>query len=126
MASEKRVLLVDDDDDILSQLEMVIGKEYRVSTAMSGSECLAAVKAQKPDIVVLDVIMDNMGDGLETAKTLKESPETADIPVIMLTSVNESYDFRAQVGDDYYPKNKWLDKPVKPEAVLKEIKALIG
>ena len=126
MASEKRVLLVDDDDDILSQLEMVIGKEYRVSTAMSGSECLAAVKAQKPDIIVLDVIMDNMGDGLETAKTLKESPDTADIPVIMLTSVNESYDFRAQVGDDYYPKNKWLDKPVKPEAVLKEIKALIG
>jgi len=126
MASEKRVLLVDDDDDILSQLEMVIGREYRVSTAMSGSECLAAVKAQKPDIIVLDVIMDNIGDGLETAKTLKESPDTADIPVIMLTSVNESYDFRAQVGDDYYPKNKWLDKPVKPEAVLKEIKALIG
>ena len=126
MASEKRVQLVDDDDDILSQLEMVIGREYRVSTAMSGSECLAAVKAQKPDIIVLDVIMDNMGDGLETAKTLKEAPDTADIPVIMLTSVNESYDFHAQVGDDYYPKNKWLDKPVKPEAVLKEIKALIG
>jgi CheY-like chemotaxis protein len=126
MASAKRVLLVDDDDDILTQLELVIGREYQVKTAMSGSECLAAVAEEKPDIIVLDVIMDNMGDGLETAKTLKESPETADIPVIMLTSVNESYDFRAQVGDGYYPKNKWLDKPVKPEAVLKEIKALIG
>lgn len=126
MALMKRVLLVDDDDDILTQLELVIGKEYLVTTAMSGSECLASVAQEKPDIIVLDVIMDNMGDGLETAKTLKESPDTAAIPVIMLTSVNESYDFRAQVGDDYYPKNKWLDKPVKPEAVLKEIKLLIG
>jgi len=126
MGNTKRILLVDDDDDILSQLELVIGKEYEVATAMSGSECLAAVAAQKPDLIVLDVIMDNLGDGLETAKKLKESPETADIPVIMLTSVNESYDFRTQVDSGYYPNNRWLDKPVKPDTVLKEIKALIG
>jgi two-component system alkaline phosphatase synthesis response regulator PhoP len=126
MGATKRVLLVDDDDDILSQLELVIGREYQVATALSGSECLAAVTAQKPDLIVLDVIMDNLGDGLETAKKLKESRETAAIPIIMLTSVNESYDFRTQVDAGYYPNDRWLDKPVKPDAVLREIKALIG
>ncbi len=126
MAIQKTVLLVDDDVDFLKANEMALGKTYRCQTARSGKECLAALLKTKPDLIVMDVMMEDLCDGLETAKKVKSGKETAGIPIIMLTSVNNSFDYRTQVGDDYFPRDKWLDKPVKPEVLLREVKALIG
>ncbi len=126
MEPKKTVLLVDDDQDVLNSMKVALEKDYAVKTAMSGGECLETLSAEKPDLVVLDVMMETLSDGLDTAKKMKEQDTTKEIPIIMLTSVNEHYDYRTQVGEEYFPKDKWLDKPVKPEKLLEEVKSFIG
>lgn len=126
MPQKKTVLLVDDDHDFLLPITIVVKKEFEVATAHSGEECLAFVAKQKPDLIVMDVMMNTLSDGLETAKKLKSDDATKDIPVIMLTSVKEHYDYRDQMDPTFFPNDKWIDKPVKPEILLKEIKKLIG
>ena len=126
MKSKKLVLAVDDDADILKQLETALSGTYKVVTASSGKECLERVKAARPDCIVMDVMMGELCEGLETAKTLKEAKDTAKIPILMLTSVNESYDYRSQVDASYFPHDTWLDKPIKAQKLLEEVGRLIG
>jgi CheY-like chemotaxis protein len=125
-AAMKTVLVVDDDADLRQQMAAALGGRYEVVTAASGKECLQTVARKRPDCVVMDVMMDDLTDGLETAKKLKEDKATAAIPVILLTSVNKSYDYRSQADAGLFPHDKWLDKPVKAEKLLKEVAALIG
>lgn len=124
--ARKTVLLVDDDPDILTQMSAALRTRYEVRTASSGKDCLAAVAASKPDCIVMDVMMGEMCEGLETAKLLKSAPATRTLPILMLTSVNQSYDYRAQVDASYFPHDTWLDKPVKGETLLREVTQLIG
>lgn len=125
MDIKKTILLVDDDVDLLEQVRMVVGKEYAVDCAYNGEEALKKVAAKKYDCIVMDVMMETLSDGLDTAKKIKENEATRAIPVIMLTSVNKYYDYRTQVDADYFPNDKWLDKPVDPKTLLAEIGKLV-
>ena len=123
---KKMVLVVDDDADMRKLMEVALQGTYRVVSATSGKECLLAVAKERPACIVMDVMMDDLTDGLETAKKLKEEKNTKDIPIIMLTGVNESYDYRSQIDANFFPHDTWLDKPVKADKLLKEVKARIG
>ena len=122
---KKTVLLVDDDEDLLEQMRIVVAKEYTADVAGSGDEALKKIAAKHYDCIVMDVMMQTMSDGLDTAKKLKEDPITKNIPIIMLTSVNKHYDYRSQIDESYFPNDKWLDKPVDPAVLLNEMKKLI-
>lgn len=124
-SKKKTVLLVDDDEDLVAQMKLAIEKEFNVIVAHSGEEALERLKQTKPDCIVLDVMMNNLSDGLEATKQIKGNDATKNIPVIMLTSVTQHYDYRTQVGEDYFPYDKWLDKPVQPQKLLSEIRALL-
>ena len=126
MDTKKNVLLVDDDEDLLEQVRMVVEKEYAVDVARSGEEALGKVAGKRYDCIVMDVMMESLSDGLDTAKKLKMNDATKTIPVIMLTSVNEHYDYTSQIDMSYFPNDKWLNKPVKPEVLMAEIGKLIG
>jgi CheY-like chemotaxis protein len=126
MDTRKTVLLVDDDQDLLEQSRMIVEKEYAVDVAYSGEEALKKVAEKQFDCIVMDVMMESLSDGLDTAKKIKANDATKSIPVIMLTSVNEHYDYSSQVESDYFPNDKWLNKPVKPDVLVAEIKKLIG
>ncbi len=126
MDTQKTVLLVDDDQDLLEQSRLVVEKEFAVDVAYSGEEALKKVAEKQFDCIVMDVMMESLSDGLDTAKKIKANEATKTIPVIMLTSVNEHYDYSSQVDSDYFPNDKWLNKPVKPDVLVAEIKKLIG
>jgi CheY-like chemotaxis protein len=126
MDTRKTVLLVDDDQDLLEQSRIIVEKEYAVDVAYSGEEALKKVAEKQFDCIVMDVMMESLSDGLDTAKKIKANDATKSIPVIMLTSVNEHYDYSSQVESDYFPNDKWLNKPVKPDVLVAEIKKLIG
>src|SRR5215208_6989007 len=82
----KKILAVDDERHIVRLVEVNLARAgYNVVTAFDGREALQKVEAEKPDLVVLDVMMPFM-DGFEVLRNLKANPETADIPVIMLTA----------------------------------------
>jgi len=108
------------------QIKGILNANYNVTLATSGKECLKSVAEKKPDCIVMDVMMDDLSDGLEAAKTLKESNQTKDIPVILLTSVNKSYDYRSQADASYFPHDVWMDKPVNADRLLKELQRLAG
>jgi len=120
----KTVLLVDDDVDVLEQYRAVIGREFEVDLAHTGEEALEKVEKNRYACIVMDVMMQNLGDGLDVAKKIKENPATSDIPIIMATAVTQYYDYRDQIDEDFFPKDLWLEKPIDPENLLREIRKI--
>ncbi|MCE1246239.1 MAG: response regulator [Firmicutes bacterium] len=89
---KNKVLLVDDDKQILSSLRVYLELEnYQVETASNGQEAIEKVKRNKPEILVLDVMMPEM-DGFEVLEQLKAEEQYADIPVVMLTAKSQDID----------------------------------
>src|SRR5206468_9982391 len=117
----KKILAVDDERHIVRLVEVNLQRAgYEVVTAYDGREALEKVKSEKPDLVVLDVMMPYM-DGFEVLKHLKADPSTAEIPVIMLTAKAQDADvFRGwQSGVDCY-----LTKPFNPMELLTFVKRI--
>ncbi len=125
MSEKKKVLLVDDDPDFVEAVKVIVQSGgYDVRVACDGKEGLEAVAAERPDIIVLDVMMPVM-DGHKTCAALKGNKETADIPIILLTAVADrvttsTYTHRDMLeseAEDYMPK------PVEPKELLDLIKS---
>ena len=88
-ATEKTILIVDDEEDIRELVELTLeDSRYRLRTAVDGAAALKAIELQLPDLVILDWMMPRL-NGLEVVKSLRENSTTASIPVVMLTSRNE-------------------------------------
>ncbi len=122
MNTEQKILLVDDEPDILEFLSYNLKKEgYNVSTANNGKEALLAAKKQIPDLIILDVMMPDM-DGMETCRVIREIPELKNVLIAFLTARGEDYSQIAgfEVGADDY-----INKPIKPRVLISRIKALL-
>lgn len=119
--AKKKILAVDDERHIVRLIQVNLERAgYEVSTAYDGLEALRAIEEDRPDLIVLDVMMPQL-DGFETLKRLKANPNTADIPVIMLTAKSQDADvFRGwQSGVDCY-----LTKPFNPMELLAFVKRI--
>jgi two-component system, OmpR family, alkaline phosphatase synthesis response regulator PhoP len=125
MSEKKKILLVDDDPDFVEAVKVIVESGgYQVRVAYDGQEGLEAVAEEKPDLIVLDVMMPVMNGHAACAK-LKGDPSTASIPIILLTAVAErvttsTYTHRDMLeseAEDYMPK------PVEPTELLALIKS---
>src|SRR5262245_4767222 len=117
----KKVLIVEDEKDILQLVKMYLEKEgFRTVTAANGAEALRQVRSERPDLVVLDLMLPEI-DGLEVCKKLRVAPQTAMVPIIMLTAKSEESDtvVGLELGADDY-----IGKPFSTKALLARIKAL--
>ena len=122
----KKILLADDDDVFVEAVSAVLESRYDVITASNGSEALERVAREKPDVVILDVMMDHLSEGFDVARKIKSDPETASIPVIMLTGVDRVYDYRMEIDETYVPHDRFLQKPVEPEDLLAVIEEILA
>ncbi|OGD17144.1 MAG: hypothetical protein A2V76_00050 [Candidatus Aminicenantes bacterium RBG_16_63_14] len=122
----KRVFIVDDDPDFLEIHSTVLkNRGYEVVTAQSSKECLEKLEKGRPDVVVLDVMMEQFDAGFEVSKKIKK--KYRDLPVILLTSIgiqtglefSSNADVLEVTGADLL-----LDKPVSPEVFVAEIEKL--
>lgn len=117
-----RILIIDDEEDIRDILVYNLQKEgYQVFQASTGREGIEVAIAQKPDLVLLDVMMPEM-DGIEVCQNLRENPKTKDVRICFLTARNEDYSQIAGLdagADDY------VSKPVKPKVLTSRIKAIL-
>ena len=117
------ILVVDDESDIVDILKYNLEKEheYTVHTAYNGTEALAIAKKEKPDLILLDIMMPGM-NGFEVCKSLKSEPETKRIPVIFLTAKENEIDeiVGLEIGADDY-----IQKPISPRVVLARIKSVV-
>jgi len=121
MAAE-RILIVDDEEDILELLRYNISKEgYDVICADNGGKCLASAKTHSPSLIILDLMMPGI-DGLDVCKQLKSDSDTKSIPIIMLTAKGTERDILKGFdcgADDYVPK------PFSPKELNARIKAVL-
>lgn len=120
--SDYKILLVDDEPDILEFLSYNLKKEgYNVSTASNGKEAVVLAKKENPHLIILDVMMPDM-DGIETCREIREIPGLKDVMIAFLTARSEDYSQIAgfDVGADDY-----INKPIKPRVLISRIKALL-
>ena len=127
MSEMKKVMIVDDDPSIVDSLSAFLKGSYEIETACNGREGLERIRAAKPDIIILDLLMPEK-DGFDVCKTLKSDEELKQIPVITLSSFTELYDMRFGAEDTKraLPTDIYLSKPFDPATLLREIKALLG
>ncbi len=118
----QRILIVDDEKDILQMLEYNLKNEgFWVSCAQDGKEALQKIKEQGPDLVILDLMLPEI-DGLEVCKILKKDPRTAHLPIIMLTAKSQEVDkiVGLELGADDY-----ITKPFSLRELIARIKAVL-
>jgi len=124
-----RILIIDDDPDITEAMSVVLeNKGYVIDSAADSSEGMERLQANRPDLIILDVMMRTSQEGFELSRKLKNSAEYKDIPILMLTAVKDKtgLDFKATAGDDaWLPVEEFLDKPVKPDVLLDKVASLI-
>ncbi len=117
-----KILIVDDEEDILELIEFNLLKEgYQVFTASNGQEAITQAKKNRPDLIILDIMMPKM-DGIETCRLLRSMPEFKNTFIVFLTARNEEYSEIAgfNVGADDY-----IAKPIKPRALVSRINAIL-
>lgn len=116
---KKKILVVDDERDIREIIKIsLIDDGFKVLEAANGKTAIELAKKEKPDLITLDIMMPDV-DGFQVAKTLKENPETKDIPIIILSVLSQDKKKYLQGIADY------ISKPFRPEELVKKIKSII-
>ena len=120
----KKILIVDDRQEVRELVEVTLRSgEFRSFQAESGEEAIEIAKVEKPDLIIMDIMMPGGMDGLETTRILKDNPETKDCIIIMLTAKGQQIDKEEgfKVGaDDYFVK------PFSPLDLIKKVDELLG
>lgn len=122
MDTNYKIMVVDDEHDIVEFISYNLTKEgYEVCTAYNGKEAIDVAKSEKPDLILLDVMMPVM-DGIEACKTIKSLPEFAKTFVVFLTARAEEYSEIAgfEAGADDY-----IAKPIKPKVLITRLQAIL-
>lgn len=117
-----KILLVDDEQDILEFVGYSLKKEgFTVFTALNGVDAITIAKKEKPDLIILDIMMPEM-DGIETCDEIRKIPELKNVLIAFLTARNEDYSQIAgfEIGADDY-----ITKPIRPRVLVSRIKALL-
>ena len=124
-----KILIVDDDNDFVEAMTSILeSKGYSVVSASNGTEGLAKAKEEKPDLMLLDVMMSTKTEGFDLARNLKNEESVKDLPVIMITGIRKdmSLPFGFEPDPDYLPVKALLEKPIKPDELLKAVEENIN
>jgi CheY-like chemotaxis protein len=121
-----KILVVDDDPDFVEVARVVLEKEgHEVISAGSGDEGFRRTREEQPDLVILDVIMDTVLDGLSTSQRLHDDPLMRHVPIIMVTSIASTDYASLFPTDEYVHIGSFLSKPITPKSLLREVDRLL-
>jgi CheY-like chemotaxis protein len=127
MSTMYEIFVIDDDPIFVKSTQAILEAHgYRVESARGGDEGLAKMKERKPDLVLLDVMMDWVLDGVSVSREMMKEPKLRDIPIIMVTSIRSSEYRSTFPQDEYLHINSWLDKPCSPATLVAEIEATLA
>ena len=125
-----KIVIADDDPDIRVSLQAILeGQQYTVVTAVDKTDGLEKIRAEKPDLAILDVMMSTWEDGFEMSRELKKDPQFKDMPILMLTGIRKEtgIDFKSTAGDPTWcPVDAFLEKPIEPDLLLAEVSKLLS
>jgi CheY-like chemotaxis protein len=122
-----RILIVDDDPIFVKATTAILESHgYEVDSAQTGDEALVKMEQEKPDLVLLDVMMDWVLEGVSVSRQMMEHPDMRRIPIIMCTSIRNSEYRGIFPQDEYLHIDSWLDKPCPPDRLVSEIEATLA
>jgi CheY-like chemotaxis protein len=127
MSGKKTVLLVDDDADFVQQNRLLLEDSgYCVRVAHNGRQCLEVVGVGRPDLIILDMMMESENEGFDLSRELRNSEYTKGIPLVMITSVNDIRPFRIEPDHTWLPVDALIEKPVDPRLLLAVVDRILA
>ena len=127
METRPKLLVVDDDPDILDAITTILGTQpYSIDTARDGIECMDKVREDTPDLIILDLLMPRK-DGFAVVRELRQNPRYAKVPILILTSVREDasrrrYELETGLAMDV---QDYVEKPISPMELIDRVKSLL-
>ena len=119
-----KILIVDDDPDITFATELFLKKaQHEVMSASNRADGMKAIEAARPDLIILDVMMEQPDDGIAMAQELRR--QGVEIPILMLTSVGKVTGFTYDEDKEMVPVDAFFEKPIQPDALLKKVNELL-
>ena len=127
-----KILIIDDDPDIVLAVHLCLEDAgHEVFDAKNGDEGLQKLQEVRPDLIILDVMMDTTTEGFQLALQLR-SPDPGSpfapysgIPILMLTALHSTTSLRFGPDEDYLPVDAFVDKPIEPEALVSKVEELL-
>lgn len=123
-----KILIIDDDKDIIESMRVTLAsKGHEAITAESGEEGLEKAKQERPDLIILDVMMPGI-DGFKSSQILKKDPDMKKIPILMLTAIKDKMglDFQKEAGDeDWLPVDAYCEKPLDHDHLIQQVEDLL-
>jgi CheY-like chemotaxis protein len=128
-----KILIIDDDPDMVLAARMTLeAAGHEIFTASNGSEGLQEIKRIRPDVIILDVMMDTTTEGFQISLQLRSPDEGSeykgfrDIPILMLTAIHTTTPLRFGPEEDYLPVDVFLDKPLDPDVLSAKVEELLA
>jgi two-component system alkaline phosphatase synthesis response regulator PhoP len=128
MRQKKKILIVDDDPDFAAAIQKILtSNNYDVDVAGNVEEGMRAIEEKRPDLILLDVIMEKYDDGFNMCYDLKHDDRYRAIPVIIITAVTEvtGLKFDPKTDGEYLEAEEYVQKPISAEVLLNKVARLI-
>jgi DNA-binding response OmpR family regulator len=126
----KKILIIDDDPDIRRTLQVILESNgYHVITSADPDLGMEMLKDQRPDLLILDVMMTTWQDGFVMSREIRNDSELKNTPILMLTAIDgiTGFDFKDCAGDStWVPVDTFLNKPVESQTLLEEVDKLLS
>ncbi|HUS73625.1 MAG TPA: response regulator [Sedimentisphaerales bacterium] len=128
MDKPQKVLIVDDDQSFVTAITLVLeSRGYQLATAHNKEEAMEEIGKHKPDLILLDIMMERITDGFNLCYKLKHDPEMKKIPVLAVSAITKETGFKVSPATDgeYFEADDYMEKPVKPSELLERIEKLL-
>jgi CheY-like chemotaxis protein len=125
----KKILIIDDDIDLVEAMRITLESEgFEIIDAQEGPKGLEKIKSEKPDLILLDVMMGTQDEGFHIAYQIRSESDISDIPIIMLTAVGQEtgFHFDKEKDGDFLPVDEFLEKPINPDLLIEIVKKNLG
>ena len=126
---QKKIIIIDDDIDLVEAMRLTLENAgFLVIDAQEGEKGIEKVKSERPDLVILDVMMGTQDEGFHVAYQIRADDSFAGLPIIMLTAVGKEtgFSFDKDRDEGFLPVNEFLEKPVNPEKLIELVKMHLG
>ena len=124
--STKTILLVDDDRELVAAHKLLLEQAgYKVIVAYDGQSGLQSARAEKPDVVILDIIMGSPEEGFEVCRSMRDDPALTASRLLVLTAVGQEFQMAFEPDSLWLPADRVLEKPIDPDTLLAEVEQVL-
>ncbi len=123
----KTILLVDDDRELVAAHKLLLEQAgYKVIVAYDGQSGLQSARAEKPDVVILDIIMGSPEEGFEVCRSMRDDPALKESRLLVLSAVGQKFQMAFEPDSLWLPADRVLEKPIDPDTLLAEVEQALG